>query len=101
MNRDIEEEMMDDYINKIQLLASLALNGEQVESSIDTVVSEACYFLFLFRRCDVPANLLAFKSRLQKLAKSTHKYLPAYKRPLIYAARLVAVPHPKQGKLSD
>ncbi|WP_211443806.1 hypothetical protein [Collimonas humicola] len=90
MDARIEEELINEYIHKIQALAVLALYGQNVDSSIKSVISEACYFFFL-QRSDAAANLIAFKSRLTKMADVTHYSLPEYKRPLEYAASLVSI----------
>ncbi|MEM4990236.1 hypothetical protein V8G57_22790 [Collimonas sp. H4R21] len=90
MDVHIEEEMISEYVNKIQALAVLALYGQNVDSPIKSVVSEACYFL-LRQRSDATANLLAFKSRLTKMGNDAHYSLPEYKKPFEYAASLVAI----------
>ena len=90
MDAHIEEELVNEYINRVQALAVLALYGQNVDASIQSVISEACYFLFR-QRTDATANLLAFKSRLTKMADVAHYSLPEYKKPLEYAASLVAI----------
>jgi hypothetical protein len=90
MDAHIEEELINEYIHKIQALAVLALYGQNVDSSIKSVISEACYFFFL-QRSDATANLVAFQSRLTKMANVVHYSLPEYKKPLEYAASLVAI----------
>ena len=91
MDAHIEEDMINDCIKKIQALAVLALYGGNVDSNIESVIYEACYLLFISKKCDVTVNLWELKSQITKMANVAHYSLPDYKKSLEYAASLVAI----------
>jgi hypothetical protein len=92
-----DDALIDEYMDKIQALAVLGLHGEDVDTELSIVVSEACYYLSHSLQCDAHNNLLSFNRRLKKIVSTVHPCLPVYKKTLESALAFIFIFNAQQN----
>src|SRR5471032_2570499 len=75
-----DDSLIDEYVKMILELATVALNERDVSSSMQMIVSEACFYLSIERKNGPQSNLHTFEKRLLEKADVADKWLPAYKK---------------------
>lgn len=74
------------YVGKIQALATKALQGEDVASSLKQTVQEALHHFGIVVGADKKACAREFRRQLNEIASLTHEGQPAYRQAMQEAA---------------
>jgi hypothetical protein len=98
MKDEHDELLIDEYIDRIQPLATQAQHGENVTDSLQAVIKNACRQFSLGTPDKERANLAALKSMLGVLALATEISQPEVRKTLEYAQTLVHKCEPQSGK---
>ncbi|MFJ2990718.1 hypothetical protein ACIPF8_22890 [Collimonas sp. NPDC087041] len=94
METYVNDNFLNEIIDKILRCATLALYGQDVRFSVLLAIKDVRYYLTKVKTGDPRINQRIFECSLAALANNTHPSIPDYKKTLEYAVSLMAIDLP-------
>lgn len=86
MMANVEEGLIQQYVDEIRVLSVKAYDGEDVKVRVQDSVGRAVEHFKIVVGSDARANVAAYRGRLKLSADLTHESQPAVRETLLYAA---------------